>query len=159
MCYTEGILRSKQADDRRGIHFGHQRDHQSILVTLSTWWCGCIQIVRKISFPTTFVRKGPPWRTYSNLECPPNPENQPYPVESDEDSAPENILDTEDWLNWNGDLDNPNDSEDDCAADVESDMDQDNGIEDPESPEQQDVSAMPNVPGLIRPIRKSKRHA
>jgi hypothetical protein len=82
-----------------------------------------------------------------------------HPVESDEDSAPESISDTEDWLNWNGDLDNPNDSEDDCAADVESDMEQDNTIEDPESPEQRDVSAAPNVPGLIRPTRKSKRHA
>jgi hypothetical protein len=82
-----------------------------------------------------------------------------HPVESDEDSAPESILDTEDWLNWNGDLDNPNDSEDDCAADVESDMDQENVIEDPESQEQQDVSGTLNVPALIRPIRKSKRHA
>jgi len=82
-----------------------------------------------------------------------------HPVESDEDSAPESISDTEDWLNWNGDLDNPNDSEDDCAADVESDMDQDNTIEDRESPEQRDVSAAPNVPGLIRPTRKSKTHA
>ena len=54
-----------------------------------------------------------------------------HPVESDEDSAPESISDTEDWLNWNGDLDNPNDSEDDCTADVESDMEQDNTIEDP----------------------------
>jgi len=34
-----------------------------------------------------------------------------HPVESDEDSAPESISDTADWLNWNGDLDNPNDSE------------------------------------------------
>jgi hypothetical protein len=25
-----------------------------------------------------------------------------HPVESDEDSAPESISDTEDWLNWNG---------------------------------------------------------
>jgi len=38
-------------------------------------------------------------------------------------------------------------------------MDQDNSIEDPDYPEQQDVSAAPNVPGLIRPIQKSKRHA
>jgi len=45
-----------------------------------------------------------------------------HPVESDEDSAPESISDTDDWLNWNGDLDNPNDSEDDCAADAESDI-------------------------------------
>jgi hypothetical protein len=80
-------------------------------------------------------------------------------VESHEDSAPESISDTEDWLNWNGDLDNPNDSEDDCSANVAPDMDQDNSIEDLESPEQQDVSATPNVPGLIRPIWKSKRHA
>jgi hypothetical protein len=82
-----------------------------------------------------------------------------HPVESDEASAPESISHTEDWLNWNGDLDNPNDSEDDCTADVESDMEQDNPIEDPESPEQRDVRAAPNVPGLIRPTRKSKRHA
>jgi hypothetical protein len=82
-----------------------------------------------------------------------------HPVESDEDSAPESISDTEDWLNRNGDLDNPNDSEDDCAADFESDMHQDNTIEDPESPQQRNVSAAPNVPRLIRPTRKSKRHA
>jgi len=33
-----------------------------------------------------------------------------HPVKSDGDSAPESISDTDDWLNWNGDLDNPNDS-------------------------------------------------
>jgi len=38
-------------------------------------------------------------------------------------------------------------------------MDQDNSIEDPESQEQRDVSATPNVPGLIRRTRKSKRQA
>jgi hypothetical protein len=38
-------------------------------------------------------------------------------------------------------------------------MEQDNTIEDPESPEPRNVSAVPNVPGLIRPTRKSKRHA
>jgi len=54
-------------------------------------------------------------------------------------------------------LDNPNDSEDDYAADDESDIEQNNGIEDSECPEQQDVSAAPNVPGLVRPTRKSKR--
>jgi len=53
----------------------------------------------------------------------------------------------------------PNDSEDDCAADDESDIEQNNGIEDSESPEQQDVSAAPNVPGLVWPTRKSKRQA
>jgi len=80
-------------------------------------------------------------------------------VKSDEDSAPQRISHTEDWLNWNGDSDNPNDSEDNCAADVESDIEQDNSIEDPVCPEQWDVSAAPNVPGLIRPTQNSKRQA
>jgi len=44
-----------------------------------------------------------------------------HPVESDEDSAPESISDSDDWQDWNGDIDNPNDSGDDCAAVVESD--------------------------------------
>ena len=82
-----------------------------------------------------------------------------HPVESDEDSAPDSISDPEDWLNWNGDLDNPNDSEDNCAADVEFDLEQDDIIQDPECPEQRDVSAVTNVPGLIQPTRKSKRQA
>jgi len=81
------------------------------------------------------------------------------PVESDKDSAPESLSDTDDWLNWNGNLGNPNDSEDGCAADDESDIEQYNGIEELECPEQQNVSAMPNVPGLVRPTLKSKRQA
>jgi len=80
-----------------------------------------------------------------------------HPVETDEDSAPESISDTHDWLSWNHDFDNPNNSKDDCAADDESDIEQNNGIEDSECPEQQDVSAAPNVPRLVRPTRKSKR--
>jgi len=79
------------------------------------------------------------------------------PVESDEDSAPEIILDTEDCLNWNCNINNPNDSKDNCPADIESDIEQDNRIEVPECPEQRDVSAARNVPALIRPTRKSKR--
>jgi len=58
-----------------------------------------------------------------------------HPVESDQDSAPESIFATEEWLNWNGDWDNPNDSEDNCGADVEADIEQDHCIEDPGSPE------------------------
>jgi hypothetical protein len=42
-----------------------------------------------------------------------------HPVETDEDSAPESISDIEDWLNWNRDLDDPNDRDDDCSADVQ----------------------------------------
>jgi hypothetical protein len=57
-----------------------------------------------------------------------------HPAESDEDSSPESISDTESWLNWNGDLDNPNNSEDDWEADNESDTELNNGSEDSETP-------------------------
>ena len=57
-----------------------------------------------------------------------------HPVERDGDSAPANISDTDDWFNSNWDLDNPPDSEDDCAVDVESDKEQDKSMEDPECP-------------------------
>jgi len=80
-----------------------------------------------------------------------------HPVESDEDSAPERIVDTEDWHNWNEDLDNRNDSKDDCVVDIESDIEQGNSIKDPEYPEQRHMSAAPNVPRLIRPAWNSKR--
>jgi len=66
-------------------------------------------------------------------------------------------LDNEDWLHWNGDQDNPNDSKEDFSADIESDIDQHNTIEDVGCQEQRDVSAMANDPGLIRPTRKTKR--
>jgi len=82
-----------------------------------------------------------------------------HPVKSDEDSTPESISVTEDWLNWNGDLNNPNDSEEDCAAHIKSDIEQDNNIEDPECPEQRDVSATLIVPRMIWPTQKSKRQA
>ena len=82
-----------------------------------------------------------------------------HPVQSNEDSPPESSSDTNDWLNWNGDLDSPIDSEEDCTGDNESYIEQNNGIEDPECPEQHDVSATPNVPRLVRPTRKSKRQA
>jgi len=81
-----------------------------------------------------------------------------HPVESDEDSAPGSISNIKDWLNWNGDLDNPNDIKDYCSADVESDIEQGNGVKDLECPEQRNVSAAPNVPRLIRPTWKSKGH-
>ena len=74
-----------------------------------------------------------------------------HPAEIDEDSAPASISDTGYWLNQNGDLDDPNESEDDCEADNESDVELDNCFEDLECPEQRDVCATPNVPGSIRP--------
>jgi hypothetical protein len=82
-----------------------------------------------------------------------------HPVESDGDSAAQCIMDTEYCLNWNGDFDNPNDSEADCAADDHSDIEHNNCIEDLECPEQHDVRAMPNVPGLVWVTQKSKRQA
>jgi hypothetical protein len=42
-----------------------------------------------------------------------------HPVETDENSAPETISDCEEWLNWNVDLDNSNDSKDNCGVDAE----------------------------------------
>jgi hypothetical protein len=72
-------------------------------------------------------------------------------------SSPESISDTENWLDWNGDLVNPNDREDDWQADNELDMELDNGSENSKPPELRNASAALNVPGLIRPIRQSKK--
>jgi len=80
-------------------------------------------------------------------------------VQCDEATTPESISDTDDWLNWNWHFDVPNDSENDCGANFESDIEQENHIEDPHCPALRDVSAAPNIPTLIRPIRKSKRQA
>jgi hypothetical protein len=82
--------------------------------------------------PPALSRKGPPggrtiiskvhkiWR----INC--------YQLESDQDSIPETILDTEGWFNRNCVLDKPNDREDDCATDIETDVEKGNGIEDSE---------------------------
>jgi hypothetical protein len=59
-----------------------------------------------------------------------------HPVEGDEDSPPQHLSDTEDRVNWNGDLDNPTDSEDKSTADIESDGKQDNSMDNLEYPEQ-----------------------
>jgi len=62
-------------------------------------------------------------------------------VKGDVNCEPENISDTKDWLNWNGEFDIPTDRDDNYAADFESDIEQHNGVEDTESPEQRDESA------------------
>ena len=80
-----------------------------------------------------------------------------HPAERDENSAPASNSDTENWLTWNGDLGNPNDSEDDWEADNESGMELDNGSEVSETLEVRNVSAALNIPGLSRPIRQSKK--
>jgi len=82
-----------------------------------------------------------------------------HPAETDVDNTPESVSDTENWLDWNGDLDNPNDSEDNWEADNESKMELNNGVRDSEPQEQRDVSSAPNVPVLISPTRGSKINA
>jgi len=77
--------------------------------------------------------------------------------ESDEDRAPESISDTDNWLDWNGDLDNPNDSDDDWEADNESQIELENTVEETETTEQWNVSSAPNLPRWIRPSRRSKK--
>jgi len=80
-------------------------------------------------------------------------------VHHDKNNASQTISDTDDWLDWNGYLDNPNNIEADCMADVKCDIEPENIKADPDCAEQQDVSATPNVPGLIWPTWKSKRLA
>jgi len=82
----------------------------------------------------------------------------PHAAESDQDGAPELISNNENWLNWNGDLDNPNESEEGCEADDESDMEPDIGINALESQEHWVVSAALNVAGLIRPTWRSMKN-
>lgn len=70
------------------------------------------------------------------------------------DSAHDCICDTANCLYGNGDLDHANDNDDSCKAHNESDLEQDSGIQDRESPEQWDVSAIPIVPGMISPAER-----
>jgi len=56
-------------------------------------------------------------------------------------------------------LDNPNDIEDDRAADDKAAIEQNNDIKDLEYLEQQDMSAVPSVPGMVWPTGKSNRQA
>jgi hypothetical protein len=67
-------------------------------------------------------------------------------VKLNDASATESLSDTEHWLIWSGDLDNPNGSENDCVPDIASDLVQDNNNEDMECPEKRDSSATPNHP-------------
>jgi len=55
-----------------------------------------------------------------------------HPVEIDENREPESFSGTEDWLNCNEDLENPNDSKDDCVADINSDVEEYDITEHPE---------------------------
>jgi hypothetical protein len=57
-----------------------------------------------------------------------------HPAESYEGGSPRSISGAENWLNWNGDLDNTNDREHAWEAGNESHMELDNGCEDSEIP-------------------------
>jgi hypothetical protein len=83
--------------------------------------------------------------------------NDRHPAESDEDSSPESITHSKNWLNWNGDLANQNPSKDDWEVDNESDIELDNSSEVSETLEVRNVSGAPNVPGLIRHIRQATK--
>jgi len=82
-----------------------------------------------------------------------------HPFESDEDSAPERISHTDNWLHWNCYLDNPNQSKYDCEADNESDIELSCGIKVSKCPGDRVVSAPPNVAGLIWPTWKLMKQA
>ena len=80
-----------------------------------------------------------------------------HPAKREEDIGPKSISDTKNWLNWNGDRDNPNNSGENCEADDESEIGPDNVIKASETPEHWVVSVSPDVPGLIRPTQRSMR--
>jgi len=82
-----------------------------------------------------------------------------HSVESDEGCASESNSETGGWLNWDGDLDDLNDSKGNCVPDFESDMEQDYAIEVLECPEQRDVSVSRDDPRVIRPTPISMRQA
>jgi hypothetical protein len=90
-------------------------------------------------------------RRFKRIDC--------HRTDSGENSSPASISDTKNWLNWNGDLDNPNASDDDREADNESDMQLENRSEDSETPEEQNVRTAPMVHELVQPTGWSKKTA
>jgi hypothetical protein len=76
-----------------------------------------------------------------------------------EDSAPESISDTENWLTSKDDLDHPTERENECEADDKSDIEPCSGLKPSESPDHLVVHAIQNVPTLIQPIPKSIKQA
>ena len=80
-----------------------------------------------------------------------------HPAESDDCSSPARVSDTNNWLNWKCDLHHPNNRENDCEADHQSDIELQTVSEDSETPEQWNVSATLNVAGLSWPIPLLKK--
>jgi len=69
------------------------------------------------------------------------------------------MSDTEKWLNWNGELNNPGESKDNREADDESNMELGTSIKSSERPQHQVLSAATNLVRLIRPTRRSMKQA
>jgi len=163
---SQNILSTKKeshAQNKQMTAVGYISDNEEIVKASSSLiqhdCAAAFTLSESSRLPPAVSRKDlPEGRTEILNVCPIRRINT-HPIESDEDSTHESISDTKNCLNWNRDLDNPNDSKDDCAADDVSDRQQNNGIEDPEGPAQQDVNAAPNVHRLVRPTRKSKRKA
>jgi len=72
-----------------------------------------------------------------------------HPAKRNDDSASDSISNTENWLDWNGELDNPNVSEDDCEGDNEFEIVSDDGINDPECQDQRNMCDTMNLLELI----------
>jgi len=72
-----------------------------------------------------------------------------HPGDSGEERVPKSISDTKDCLEWKGDFNYRHNSQDNWEADNESNMQQDNDSGDPATQNQQNVSAVPNIPRLI----------
>jgi hypothetical protein len=82
-----------------------------------------------------------------------------HPGNRNEDIGPENISDAEYWVDRNGDLDCLTDGEDDWEVENKSEIVLDTSVRDSEPQGQGDVSAAPDVPGLILPTLRSKKWA
>jgi hypothetical protein len=82
-----------------------------------------------------------------------------YPAERFEDSAQETMSDTENWLNWNGQMVDSNKSKDYCDADNESDIELGVGIKPLESPEHRFETATANILRLNHPFQRSMNQA
>jgi hypothetical protein len=84
--------------------------------------------------PVVFVKEVPGGSTQILNDCCIRRINY-HPVESEPYRTPECISDMEDCLDWNGGLDILTVREDNCAADIQSDNEQHNGIEVLQCPE------------------------
>lgn len=81
------------------------------------------------------------------------------PTVTDEDSAPESVLDTEYWLDRNGDFNILNRREHEWDVDNKSEIVLEHGIRHSETSDHWDVRATLNVAGFVWPIRRSTNKA